>query len=260
MEAAAARQRQQQEQQTQQQQQVVSDEEVAALRAEVERLRDHVQQLEASAKAASALSLLHGQEEEEGTQAAQEALKELALVRAQLEEAEARLQVEVERGREAVTSVSTAFRAFREKQAAIVHTLEARLREARRLLEQAKKGRKATIADTPKRVGPNTTGAGGGVALPGHGPPKPASDFRVSEENEELLEVLAERERQLAEADNRLRRLHADLRTAEAERDRVIEVAVGGGGVGADRQRDAIVRAALLEAKLAVNTQVRHEE
>lgn len=157
--------------------------------------------------------------------------------------------------------MSTAFRAFREKQAAIVHTLEARLREARRLLEQAKKGRKATIVDTAKRVGPNTTGAGGGgVALPGHGPPKPASDFRVSEENEELLEVLAERERQLAEADNRLRRLHADLRTAEAERDRVIEVAVGGGGVGADRQRDAIVRAALLEAKLAVNTQVRHKE
>lgn len=98
------------------------------------------------------------------------------------------------------------------------------------------------------------------MALPGHGPPKPASDFRVSEENEELLEVLAERERQLAEADNRLRRLHADLRTAEAERDRVIEVAVGGGGVGADRQRDAIVRAALLEAKLAVNTQVRRRE
>lgn len=177
-------------------------------------------------------------------------LEELLDVQAQAQQAETRRKEEGKAAKEKLQAVTTAFRAFREKQADVVATLEHRLREAKKAAEQAKaQGRRATAAG-----GPGLAGGEGkkGAQL------REAASFVASAENGELLEVLGERERQLAEADGKVRRVLVELRAAEAERDRAIEAALGG-GAGLSEERDDAMRAALLEARLAVAEQLLDE-
>jgi hypothetical protein len=146
-----------------------------------------------------------------------DARHELEELAHRLAESDAARRDEAQAHREQLTTVRNDFRTFREKQANVVGRLEHRLQQAQAALEQAR-----LRAKRPSQGGPTRAGGGAvaGNAKPGMTP---------SPENQELLDTLAERDRQLGTSLGKTQRLEMEFRRASAERDAAVNAALAAG-------------------------------
>lgn len=188
----------------------------------------------------------------------EEAKEEAESLRKRLQECEKHRQEEVKGWQEQVATLREEFHLLRERKGEMVTRLEQRLKVGQAALEQAKASRR-NVGTKPEK--------GGASEAKGE---RDDSSWQPSVEEQDLLDVLAEKQGELARLDVELHQLRYDFQKACAERDAAIQTAMesrqrsqesqadGLGGVDPDGVRsDAtlILAAALAESKLALAEQ-----